>query len=68
VACKNDTSSSLRQRLSTELYLKLLKMGEKMLGMLQSMYGIETEVKLQCSISDATLKTKLWLTMLEVGD
>lgn len=45
-------------------------MGEKMLDMLQSMYGTEAKAELQCFICGTLLKTEIkgWLTTLEVGD
>jgi hypothetical protein len=50
--------------------VKLGKMGEKMLDMLQSMYGTEAKAELQCFICGTLLKTEIkgWLTTLEVGD
>jgi hypothetical protein len=75
MAFKNDISSMnisyiLRQRFTIEFCVKLGKMGEKLLDMLQSMYGTEAKVELQCFIGETVLKTEIkgWLTTLEVGD
>jgi hypothetical protein len=57
MAYKNDISYILRQRFTIEFCVKLGKMGEKMLDILQSMYGTEAKAELQCFIGGTVFKT-----------
>jgi hypothetical protein len=70
LAHKNDISYIIRQRFTTEYCVKSGKVCEKMLDLLQCMYGTEAKAKLNCFKGGTVLQMEIkgWLSRLEVGD